>query len=459
MYLIIGYGITGQEAVTFCKSQGISYVIFDDKAVDGQENIYNDVNAIPWESIYRAIISPGVPTWSTLPPVVILCRQKAIPIFSDLDILFHHNGHKKFIGITGSQGKTTIHDAMYKLMVQWGRKPAMGGNNGIGCLSLQGEEYLLEVSMQQLLVSQSIVFNTAIFNNFFDTHQEVGDFNFRLQAKRKILTRMGSCHQIFIVGDFPRGHIHCLGSAIKPQDIIVYSYNFHRWEHVTATNYVFVDYDEIKKIHRIIYNIGHQKGDFLLDSQWAFQLMAEENLGILWAFVVTHGNHNSVIDDGVQQEFIKILTHYEPVDHRCTLCHQKNQWKFFNGSKCTNGFAFQCIVKKIIHNYSGKNYWILGGILNSPVENFMMASLKQDNFYIMGQDGPIIYEHIKDYYPHCILLDNLSQVMVKIHEDLTKEGDGATNIILAPGCQSLDQFKNFEQRGNYFVEIIKNMYN
>ena len=450
-YLIIGYGVTGKEGVAFCKKNSLSYYIFDHKAQDNQEKIYNNEYDLPWDSIDKAILSPGIPTWSTLPLIVILCRQKGIPIFSDLDILYHFNGNKKFIGITGSQGKTTIHDAINKLLIQKGENISMGGNNGVGALSLMGDNYLLEVSMQQLWITQSILFNTAIFNNFFDTHQEFGDFNFRLQSKRKLLTTGNGMKQRFIVGDFPQGTIELLGSAIQPNTIGVYSYNFHRRENILLKNFVFIDYDEEKDHHLLIYNIDDVQNQFIIPKNLLFKLLAEENLGILWAFIVTHGENNSV-------KFLEFLTNYETVDHRLSLIHWENHWQFFNASKCTNGFAFTSITKNIAYNYPGKNYWILGGILNSPLENFIIKYLSNDNFYIMGRDGCLIYDYLKDVY-NCQLFNNLNDVMEKIFYDLSQDDQYNINIILAPGCQSFDQFKNFEERGELFVKLIKNKYN
>jgi UDP-N-acetylmuramoylalanine--D-glutamate ligase len=441
-YLIIGYGITGQEAEIFCKKKNYKYFIYDDKLI--QDGIYNDPNEIPWEQVSKAMVSPGVPTWKSLPDIIVQCRQRGIPVFSDLDILFHHNSHKLFLGVTGSQGKTTVHDVIYQLMDMEGWSVAMGGNNGIGALSLDNDVFFLEASMQQLFVSQSIIFDGGIFNNFFDTHQEMGSFNGRRQAKAKLLVRAQGKKQKFVIGDFPKGTVDLLGSWVRDEDVIIYGSNYHHRDDIKSKNYLWIQSEG--QGHFVEYSINGTHNTFSIPTG-GFNLLAEENVGVVMAFLLLYNLWNP-------QKFLSFINQYKPVDHRLSIIN-KNNINFFNCSKCTNTFAFQSLVKNIHHQYGGYNCWILGGILNSPVENFYDESLVNDTFFIIGRDGSIIHEYLKNKYKNIFLLDNLEEVFLSLQD---KPRANPFNLILAPGCQSMDQFKDFQGRGSVFTSLIEKYY-
>jgi UDP-N-acetylmuramoylalanine--D-glutamate ligase len=443
--LIIGYGRTGKSTEQFLKNKNIEYVIFDDFANNG---IIGDPHKIPWNDINLAILSPGIPTWDQLPPVVILCRKKGIPIVSDMDMFYKYHSDKNFIAITGSQGKTTLHDAIYKFMEKEKASVSAGGNNGIPVLSLEPkDEILLEVSMQQLFLNQWILFNMGIFINFVDTHQEFGDFFHRLSAKRRLFIRSKDLDQRFIIGDFPKGIQRFLGTAIKEKDIIIYSDNFHSWHDVTGNNYVFVKFIDHDNSHNIIYNIDDKKGEFMI-KDYGFNLISQENLGVLWAFCCLKGYTD-------EDKFINFLKDYQLVDHRISLIREVGKFKFFNSSKCTNGFALKTLKKYINYKHPGKNYWILGGVLNSPIENFD-NQWDKDHIYIYGKDGPKIYEFLKSKYDKIVLKDNLEEIIKEIQKDLQEEKE-IINVLLTPGCQSFDQFKDFEHRGITFKTLIEDL--
>ena len=440
--LIIGYGRTGKAAEKFFQEKSIEVVIFDDQ---GGEFIIKDPHKLPWNSINLALLSPGVPTWATLPPIVTLCRQKGVPIVSDMDIFYKYYHDKNFIGITGSQGKTTLHDAFYKYMIMKKEDVSMGGNNGIPVLSLEPRYNILwEVSMQQLLINQWSLFNIGVFINFFDTHQEFGDFFYRLNNKRKILTRSDILNQQFIIGDFPKGTVDLLGSSVREKDIVVYSDNFHNINHINRNNYVFVEFDGN---HKIIYQYNNKKNSFVIEN-YGFNLISQENLGILWAFCLVKGYENI-------HEFIDFLKNYQLVDHRLTLIKTINNFNFFNGSKCTNGFALKTLKQYVHHKHPGKNYWILGGIINSPLENFN-NKWGNDHIYIYGRDGSQIYDFLKDKHDKIFLKNTLDEIMALINNDLKQEQE-VINILLTPACQSFDQFKDFEHRGHVFQDLVNNL--
>lgn len=262
--------------------------------------------------------------------------------------------------------------------------------------------------------------------------------------KRKILQRSVCLNQRFIVGDFPRGTINYLGSGVNHNDIGVFSSHYHDLKEITREHYIFVE--KIHQGHRILGIIDGKPYDFQLNNGLGLKLLAMENIGVVWAFLVILGHDNI-------KNFETALNNYSLVDHRLTLVQTKDNIHYFNGSKCTNSFAFKALINYVQYNYTGKNYWILGGILNSPLDFFYDSSLVNDSFYVFGKDKEILGSFLKNHYSTVKIFNNLEEIMESIPMDLKSEPLLPINVLLTPGCQSLDQFKDFEHRGKVFVDL------
>ena len=121
-----------------------------------------------------------------------------------------------------------------------------------------------------------------------------------------------------------------------------------------------------------------------------------------------------------------------------------------NNSKATNLDS----TLKSISNYSNI-YLIIGG--RAKENNFTSLANYKENIskcYIIGESSNFIYDQIHSSIDSKISL-NLNKAIKEIFLELRSTKMKST-ILFSPGCSSFDQFKNFEDRGNKFREIIKN---
>ena len=151
---VLGFGVTGQSVVRFLKRVGVTPVVLDTRAAQelgAPEFADLDVRwgQTRWPDIDvdAAVLSPGLALDSCL---VAGARQAGVPLFSDIDVFFANVPDAAFvIGITGTNGKSTVTAWAGHLLQSAGRDCAVGGNIGDAALDLLEEEhagYVLELS-------------------------------------------------------------------------------------------------------------------------------------------------------------------------------------------------------------------------------------------------------------------------------------------------------------------------
>ena len=136
--------------------------------------------------------------------------------------------------------------------------------------------------------------------------------------------------------------------------------------------------------------------------------------------------------------------------HRLEKIIENNKLLVINNSKATNLDS----TLKSISNYSNI-YLIIGG--RAKENNFTSLANYKKNIskcYIIGESSNFIYEQINSSIDSIISL-NLNNAIKEIFLELRSTKMKST-ILFSPGCSSFDQFKNFEDRGNKFREIVKN---
>ena len=191
IYAILGPGVSGVGAGKLLASREASFAVIgnDDpkkwmhkfdfsqgKTVFFQENdalldtLFDDLEVL--------ILSPGIPLEH---PLVQRFRRSKKRIINEIDLAydFHRSqgGSGTFIGVTGSNGKTTTVSLLNDILIADGKKSFLGGNIGeplstFFAGSKAADFYILELSSFQLELLSSIKFDYGAFLNFTSTHEE-----------------------------------------------------------------------------------------------------------------------------------------------------------------------------------------------------------------------------------------------------------------------------------------------
>ena len=159
----------------FCHNTG------NDASNDACDNTHDDTHDDTCDNANNTgfdtlILSPGVAFYPEAHPIVTWAQQHNIPITTDVDLLFEEYPYARYIGITGTNGKSTTTAFCCHMLKQAGLNVAMGGNigdSGAYLASLAGADfYVLELSSYQTELLQSKMLLIAVLLNISKDHME-----------------------------------------------------------------------------------------------------------------------------------------------------------------------------------------------------------------------------------------------------------------------------------------------
>lgn len=446
---IYGLGITGESSYRYLKNLNCDIIAWDDNIENREQfNVNNpssqlvDINKDEWLKINLLILSPGVPLKFPTPhQVVKIALENNIEIITDIDLLYLTNPNAKYIGITGTNGKSTTAALVHHILKQNDLNYELGGNIGVPVLStnLSSKGYVLELSSFQIDLLKYIRLDLAILLNITADHLDRhGTMENYIQAKEKIFSYL-SLDSTAIVGidnENSRNVYYNLKNNIDA-----------KLKNFSTLNLQFKDINLDVKIN----------GNMLVDYSTNKSYMLPENIYLV-------GNHNkenitaayiTCKEIGIAPEsFISNLKSFVGLDHRMQFIKTLANISFYNDSKATNAEA-SIPALKTLENI----YWLAGGVSkDGGIENIVPHLKNVKKAFLFGQAKNIFAKTLTKTIVSYTLCEDLEDALVKSIEDARKEKDNI-NILLSPSCASFDQFKNFEHRGNVFKELINKMTN
>jgi UDP-N-acetylmuramoylalanine--D-glutamate ligase len=142
------------------------------------------------------------------------------------------------------------------------------------------------------------------------------------------------------------------------------------------------------------------------------------------------------------------LKDFQKLPHRMEFVAEVNGIKFFNDSKATNAIA----VIKAVENFDENLHLIMAGIGKKEDYNELVDVLEK-HVKSLAVVGPI-FEDLKPYLLNKNInffeFKSISEAVENLFS-IAKKGDV---IMLSPGGASFDAYKNFEERGEYFKQIV-----
>ena len=129
-----------------------------------------------------------------------------------------------------------------------------------------------------------------------------------------------------------------------------------------------------------------------------------------------------------------------------------------NDSKATNLDS----TDKALSSYK-KIFWILGGRAKEKNLNILKKHFfKIEHVSLLGETKNIYKNYLKKYLK-CTVNKNLKEAVLLSHHlaqtYVTKNKSSKPVVLFSPACSSLDEWKNFEERGNTFIKLVKKLNN
>lgn len=430
MKLVLGLGVTGLSISRYLTKQSIEFRVADSRdkptLLNHFKSEFPDLEIIlgDWykdslTGIDEIFISPGIAQHEK---IVTWARDLNIEISSDIE-LFSRVAQAPIVGITGTNGKSTVTQLLGEMVNASGKKVAIGGNIGkpaLDCLDDDVEFYILELSSYQLDYSKKLNLLTGVVLNISPDHLDRYDsFEHYISSK---LSLYQHCQNWVINADEPL--------IPKKESAIHFGFDMPEQDKDFGT----------VTCHGSCYFL---KGDDVLMSVDDIQLIGEHNVANILA-VLTLGDQIG-LDMGIMTDCIKT---FKGLEHRLEWVANDQGIEFYNDSKATNALASITALKALIKKHENI-VLIAGGIAKneSYAELFALIDRDVSTVVLIGQSANEFELGI-----------NIAQT---IHAQDMQEAvllaKGMINngvILLSPGCASFDMFDNFEHRGNEFKRVI-----
>src|SRR5689334_23821243 len=193
---VLGLGKSGLVAAQALAAGGARVLAWDDApagrnaaAAAGVPVV--DLRTADLANVAALVISPGIPhTFPAPHPVAVRAREAGIEIIGDVELLIRTRPEAAYVGITGTNGKSTTTSLLAHVLANAGQRIAVGGNLGTPALALDPLDrdgtYVIEMSSYQLELTPSASFDVAVLLNITPDHLDRhGGMDGYVAAKRR----------------------------------------------------------------------------------------------------------------------------------------------------------------------------------------------------------------------------------------------------------------------------------
>lgn len=447
---VLGIGVSNTPLIKYLYNLGANITAFDKNCEDKLKPMLEQLQGMNikyslgesylenlnqgFDMIFR---TPGMRY--DLPELLEAVRNGA-QLTSEMEVFFNLCPARIF-GITGSDGKTTTTTLIYNMLKEQGYKCWLGGNIGTPLLDRieqikETDKVVLELSSFQLHTmkkSADVAVITNLSPNHLDVHKSMEEY---VEAKKNIFKHQTGSGKLVLNYD----NLITRGIAREAKGEVVYFSRLNNLESGACMN--------------------------------GSKLVLRENgceTGIVDAGeIVIPGVHNienflaaiAAVTGYVSPENMrKVATTFKGVEHRIELVREINGVKFYNDSIASSPSrtmaGLNSFKQKVILIAGGKDknipYDSLGPVIADRVKALIL----------IGATGPKIEQALKDEMKKTgkgrdipIIKCSTYEEVVRTAYEIAKPGD---IVILSPASTSFDMFRNFEERGNKFKELVNRL--
>jgi UDP-N-acetylmuramoylalanine--D-glutamate ligase len=449
--LIVGAARSGLAAARFLQARGAHVTINDAKPLEKWERV-DELQAqgikivagehplALFEKADLIVVSPGVPLANQeFQPA----RARNVAILGEAELAFRFT-RGKTVGITGTNGKTTVTTLIGELLKHGGLKTQVGGNIGTALISLAESSSddsftVAELSSFQLEAVEQMHLHVAVFLNLTPDHLDRYDSVEAYGAAKNNLFINQTAHDWAVLNADNEWTAN-VGDKTPAQKIF-----FSRERELTAG--IFLRGDEV--IHRAPADLNGCKERVLLKLA-DIPLPGTHNLENVMAAL------GAGLACGVSVESMReAVRHFKAVEHRLEFVAERDGVKFYNDSKATNVDA----ALKALEAFPGGLVVILGG-KDKGSDYAPLAPLVRehcDHVILLGAAAEKIGAALADTKPlhRAVTMKDA----VRLGFELAARADSAVAqsggiVLLAPACASFDMFDSYEHRGRVFKEEV-----
>ena len=426
--IVLGYGRSGKSAVSMMLHLGADVtlttneVFADEEArmtlerqgveiVDGHHpiSLLNDADLI--------IKNPGIPYTIEF---IKEAQKRGVPIITEVELTGALT-EAPVIGITGTNGKTTVTHLIGEMLKNDGKKPILCGNIGYTASEAAYEAasdniLVMELSSFQLMGVDDFKPDVALFTNIYEAHLDYhSDKQEYVEAKLSLMKNLGGGDTVIFNG--------AQKDMLAKQDVQaeVKFFNDSNSEAYIRGASIYWKDERLLGLEEVLLKGSHNHENIIA------AIMAADEFGV------------------GKDAVIKTLKEFGGIPHRMEYLGSVNGVKYYNDSKATNNLATSFALR----SFEVPTVWIAGGLDRGQTFDELTQYTA----------------HVKHLVAYGETEEKLTDWARTLNVETTTAGDpydaaGIAAGVAAPGevvlfspaCASWDQYKDYEARGDHFKE-------
>ena len=436
--LVFGAGVTGAPTIEYLTSQGSVVHILDENLEI--PNVLRSLEGINLSHIYCAVVSPG---WHIDHPLIEEARQNGVKVISEIDLAWRVKletaPDQRWLALTGTNGKTTTVQMAEAMLRESGIDATACGNVGFTAIEAvtqtTSQILILELSSFQLEWSNEAHFEAVAILNIAEDHIDWHKtFEKYAEAKLRITE---NAHSVILNGQDAE-IVKRAKSIVHP--IVWFSLDTPAPHQIGLVENLIVDRAFISDEAEVLFELADIKP------------AAPHN--VLNAMAAA-GLARSV---GASSDAItNAMKKFKLDHHRLEVIAEKDGITWIDDSKATNPHAAVAALQSHM-----SSIWIAGGLAKGASMDELVERCKGriKAAIVIGKDGPIIEAALRKHAPEIQIASidpairgiEVMRRAVSLAHLQARPGDV---VLLAPACASMDQFKNYAERGELFTQAVK----
>ncbi|MFW6347288.1 MAG: UDP-N-acetylmuramoyl-L-alanine--D-glutamate ligase [Cyclonatronaceae bacterium] len=445
--VVVGGARSGIAAAILLHSHGAQVFVSDAGAIAGHQQEALRRAGIAFEQgghsgrAHKAdmvVVSPGVPGEA---PLIRHFAARNIPVYSEIEAASWFN-RSRTLGITGSNGKTTVTNWLGHLWKTAGQPALVGGNIGTAASSLMEEtsaetDLILEISSFQLDHIATFRPDIGVLLNITPDHLNRYKNSFDLYVAAKMKLAMNQ----------------------TPDDVLVYNYD----DPVVRTQIRLLQQHPGPIPRMLPYSLQEnlEEGAFVQDDVLTLRLDGRSEALLGRHELALQGRHNCGNALAValcgrtagvsNPAIIESLRSFPGVEHRLEQVRVLGGVRYINDSKATNinavWFALQSLKTPVVLILGGRDkgndYRELSDQIKNKVQTLIaIGEAKEAIRTQIGRDALYYFE-----------ADTLEEA-VRLSQKHARKGE---TVLLSPACASFDMFDSYEHRGRVFKQAVQQL--
>ena len=445
--LVVGMARSGVAAAQLLRAHGALVTVNDSKTEEALGDSLENLQGLELERRFGCpamellegkdvlVLSPGIPDTA---PFVVRAREMGIYVIGELELAYQLS-QGTLVAVTGTNGKTTTVSLLGEMFRNAGRVTHVVGNIGYpyslaALISKRQDVTVCEVSSFQMETADTFHPHVALLTNITEDHlNRHGTMEVYTEMKMRMFARQ------------------------KPEDWAVFNADDPGLQGLS------------RQVRSRVMKFSRKKevreGAFVRDGEIVLRMDGEEKTICATEEVRIPGPHNlenalgAVCCAAAVGVPVPVIRHslrtFKGVEHRIESVRVLDGVEYFNDSKGTNVDS----TLKAVDTMEKPTVIILGGFDKhtsfDPLSRRMQERREMIRHAVLiGETAPQIEDSLRKAGYDAITRADTLREAVSIARETAESG---WNVLLSPACASFDMFKDYEERGRIFKQIVNEL--